>query len=390
MVKRSTSKRRRKVADFPLFKHQSGRWCKKVRQRFCYFGKIAEDPEGQKALELWLAQRDDLLAGRTPRVGREGLTVQGLLDRFLTSKLRLVESGEIVRRTFDNYRTTTKRIAKAFGLSRLVDDIAVEDFGQFRAQLAKQFGPQALAAEIQRTRTIFTYAYTGRLIERPVPFGHDFHLPGKRLMRAARAARGLRMFEAAELRAILDSATVPVKAMTLLGVNCGLGNHDCGQLTLSALDLEGGWLTFPRAKTGIMRRVPLWPETVDALRQAIAERREPKKEADKGIVFVTQYGARWVRARPKEKGGDVWVDSIAVEFRKVLTDLGIRRQGLNFYGLRHTFSTIGEETRDFPAVEAIMGHSDLSMAAAYREKISDERLRGVTDHVRAWLFGKKE
>ena len=40
---------------------------KKVRGRFHYFGKVADDPDGQKALELWLAQKDDLLAGRKPR-----------------------------------------------------------------------------------------------------------------------------------------------------------------------------------------------------------------------------------------------------------------------------------------------------------------------------------
>jgi hypothetical protein len=27
------------------------------------------------------------------------------------------------------------------------------------------------------------------------------------------------------------------------------------------------------------------------------------------------------------------------------------------------------------------------MSAAYRERISDERLKAVADHVRAWLFG---
>ena len=394
MVKRSTSKRHRKTAkphpDFPLFKHATGRWCKKVRSKFSYFGKVADDPEGQKALDLWLAQKDDLLAGRRPRVGREGLTVRDLLNQFLTSKLRLVESGEIVRRTFDNYRSTAKRIGDSFSLTRLVDDLAADDFGRLRAELAKQYGPQALAAEIQRTRTIFGFAYSSRLIKAPVPFGQDFRLPGKRLIRQARAAKGLRMFEADELRQILESATVPVKAMTLLGVNAGLGNHDCGQLPFSALDLENGWLTFPRAKTGIMRRVPLWPETIEALCQAIAERPEPKNPADSNIVFITRFGTRWVRARPKDKGGDVWVDSVAFEFRKVLTNLGIRRQGLNFYGLRHTFSTIGEETRDFPAVEACMGHSDTSMAAAYRERIGDDRLRAVVDHVRRWLFGAEE
>ena len=36
-----------------------------------------------------------------------------------------------------------------------------------------------------------------------------------------------------------------------------------------------------------------------------------------------------------------------------------------------------------------MGHGDQTMASHYRERIGDDRLKAVTDHVRSWLFPKK-
>jgi hypothetical protein len=35
-----------------------------------------------------------------------------------------------------------------------------------------------------------------------------------------------------------------------------------------------------------------------------------------------------------------------------------------------------------------MGHSREDMASVYRERIGDDRLTAVAEHVRKWLFGK--
>jgi integrase len=149
-------------------------------------------------------------------------------------------------------------------------------------------------------------------------------------------------------------------------------------MPLSALDLERGWLNYPRPKTGIDRRCKLWPETVEALRAAIAERPEPKDPDDKPLVFITKYGLSWMKATRD--------NPIAKETRKLLDALKLYRPGLGFYALRHTFETIGGESKDQVAVDHIMGHARDDMASVYRERIGDERLIAVANHVRRWLF----
>ncbi|MGA2618245.1 MAG: hypothetical protein ABSF26_11585 [Thermoguttaceae bacterium] len=70
---------------------------------------------------------------------------------------------------------------------------------------------------------------------------------------------------------------------------------------------------------------------------------------------------------------------------QLIGKLGLIRRGHTFYSLRHTFETIGGESCDQVAVDAIKGHSRDDMASVYRERISDDRLRAVVEHVRRWL-----
>jgi integrase len=167
--------------------------------------------------------------------------------------------------------------------------------------------------------------------------------------------------------------------MILLGVNCGFGNHDCGRLPLSAIDLDAGIVEYARPKTGIARRCPLWPETVQALRDVLAKRKAPKDEDAGGLVFVTKRGLAW--AKTTNSG------PITKEVTKELRRLGINgRKGLGFYTLRHVFRTVADESKDQPACDLVMGHETGGMSSVYREHISDGRLRAVVDHVRHWLF----
>ena len=95
-----TAKPEKPQPDFPLFPHATTRWAKKIRGNMHYFGPW-DDPDG--ALKKYLDQRDDLHAGRTPRVQADGFAVRDLLNHFLTAKRHLLDTREITDRTFADY-----------------------------------------------------------------------------------------------------------------------------------------------------------------------------------------------------------------------------------------------------------------------------------------------
>jgi integrase len=364
--------------DFPLFAHAAGVWAKKIRGKMHYFGPW-DDPDA--ALKKYLEQKDALHAGRKPRADPTAVTVKELCNAFLNHKQALLDSGELSPRTWGEYKATADLLVAWFGKQRVIADLEPGDFAELRNHMTKTWGPVRVGNAIQRVRSVFKYAYDAGLLDRPIRFGPGFKRPSKKTLRLHRAEQGPKLFAADEIRRLLDAAGQPLKAMILLGINGGFGNADCGNLPLSAVSLDAGMIDYPRPKTGMPRRCPLWPETVQAIREALATRPEPKDPADAGLVFVTKYGLSWSK--------DTSDTPISKEIAKLLRALNINgRKGLGFYTLRHTFRTIADQAKDQPAADFIMGHEVPHMSAVYRETISDERLKAVTHHVRKWLFAE--
>jgi hypothetical protein len=106
-------------ADYPFYAHASDKWAKKIRGVTRFFGPW-DDLDG--SLGRWFDQKDDLLAGRTPRVQREGLTIRDLINRFLTDKKLLLDTRELSPSTWSDYYATCDRLCTFFSRDRLVDD----------------------------------------------------------------------------------------------------------------------------------------------------------------------------------------------------------------------------------------------------------------------------
>lgn len=287
-------------------------------------------------------------------------------------------------RTFDELHTTGVRIADAFGKHRLVSDLQTSDFALLRSKLAKTRGAIALGNEIQRVRSFFRWAYEDGLIDHPVRFGTAFKKPSAKTVRIERAKVGSRDLDASEIRTLLDGANVQVKAMILLGINCGLGNNDVSLLAKSHVDLMTGWMDYPRPKTGVPRRAHLWPETVNAIKEALKDRYVPKDPKHADLIFITKMKNSW----SKVTGGN---NPVSLMFKKVLQDKKLYRAGVGFYSLGRIFETVAGETLDQAAVDHVMGHVPHAndMSARYRQRVGDDRLTNVCEHVRKWLFPPK-
>ncbi len=106
-----------------------------------------------------------------PADNREGLTVQELVNHFLTAKEQQRDAGDISPRSFADYVATGKRVAAAFGIKRLVDDLDADRLPIAAGAICQAMG----AAPTGRRSSARADAFQVRI--------------GRRAVRSARAGR---------------------------------------------------------------------------------------------------------------------------------------------------------------------------------------------------------
>jgi hypothetical protein len=155
----------KKPKDFPLNVHAgTGYWCNKVLGHVHYFGKIQDDPKGVAALEQWLEQKDDLLAGRVHNEKSDGQSLRELVNAFLSTKADKRDNGELSPRSFRHYFHTFEIMLKVLGKGRAVSDLHTDDFRKLRVKLSEGRGPASLRCLMQHVRSLFLFAFDESLI----------------------------------------------------------------------------------------------------------------------------------------------------------------------------------------------------------------------------------
>lgn len=348
--------------EFPLFPHASGQWAKKIKRRTYYFGKL-EDWEG--ALKLFQEQVDYIQTGVVPP--SQSTTLADVLNSFGESKKQSLETEEIGERTYKEYIAVCDVIAK-LGKHRPIETINTADLTRLRTMLAKGTKGQLLSPVTHKR--LLTFA---RMVFYHANEELGFNIRYRKKLRPPSAAVignhtnecGLRMFEAAEIRTLLENAQQPLKSMILLGINCGFGPKDCAFLPVSKIDLDKGLHEFPRIKNSVKRHCTLWQETVDALREIMPSN---------GPVF---NGRKWTR------------HIVARQFKELGEACGVYQEDTKtFYSLRRTFETIAKNSGvNQSVIDAIMGHRRPDMSEVYNQKTFNSELRKCTEFVRGWVYG---
>ncbi len=176
------------------------------------------------------------------------------------------------------------------------------------------------------------------------------------------------VFTSEDIRQLLDAADMKMRAMIWLGLNCGFGCTDCAELKWSNLDFENGRVKLARKKTGILRDLPLWPETIEAIKTI------PKKGK---LVFYTSRGNSFMRTILKIDGNGnskyTTQNTITPKFSRLIKKVGLNvPMGTGFYTLRRTAATIAARSGDPFAVQRLLGHADLQMATRYVQDVSKQ------------------
>ncbi|MFB0524861.1 MAG: tyrosine-type recombinase/integrase [Phycisphaerae bacterium] len=175
-----------------------------------------------------------------------------------------------------------------------------------------------------------------------------------------------------------------MKAMICLGLNCGFGCTDCGKLKWKDLDFENSRVQLARNKTGVRRNFPLWPETIQALKELLRSGE---------LVFYTSDGYPWVRMVTRNNGAGereyISVNRITQTFSRLMKKVRIHApKGTGFYALRRTAATMAARSGDPFAVQRLLGHVDLTMATRYVQDVSEQTDRVIKNSRQYVIQGK--
>lgn len=389
--------------DFPLSPNLNGQWFKKINQKPYYFGSWRDDAKGERAIKEYNNRLPGILSGtdHLRLLAAKGLPVVGeVMGKYLAQCRLDVASGSLARITFGERIRELEQFTDWIKAETPVATLKPEHFAGFVQHIleVRKLKARARKRTLAHIKTMFRWgAGNGHC---PLPnFGTAFKSPSttKQAIRKEKARAGLvdhsgRIVNGLEIDRLLEGSQPNLAAMILLGINCGLGPADIGRMTWR--HVEGGWLNYPRHKTGNVRVGYLWKRTREAMERVAKTRHAVKAIAKNGkdaLVFITRKGLPYYRETDVVEDGKIVgvqiANAISITFGRLAKRLKL--DGVTFYRLRHSFKTLGKKAKDRDALNLCMGHQTNSTEEGYdHEDIDRARVKRVAIVVKRRLWPK--
>ena len=354
------SKIRRKTRSdkFPLTLHPTGQFCKKVNGKLYYFGS-----DKNHALEKYLSQASCLHGNKeqTQKKHDGEMSLKELCDLYLQYQHLKVQANALTARHHNEQIASLKKLMSFLGQTRRIDEISTLDLQSYRRKLQKAYSTaHRMNLHISIMKAMFHWAKKNDVLNL---------IPNIDAVSRGRIVYKQRQtFSPNDIRQLLDVADIKMRAMIWLGLNCGFGCTDCAELKWNDLDFVNERVKLARNKTGVLRDLPLWPETIEAI----------KKMPRKGkLVFYTSRGSAFVRTALKtdSNGNSKYTtqNSITRKFSRLIKKVGLDvPKGTGFYTFRRTAATIAARSGDPFAVQRLLGHANLLMATRYVQDVSKQ------------------
>ena len=369
------SKRKTRSDKFPLTLHPTGQYCKKIRGKIRYFGK-----DKKNALEKYLAQATYLYGAQSlvQKISNGKMTLKQLCDLFLHYQNSRVLVGDITAKHYNDLTYSLSRFMAFLGQNCRIENISTLDLQNYKRKLQSSYPSiDRQNLHIGLMKAMFHWARKNDVLE---------CIPNIDAISKDRVVHKEKYtFNKKQIRKLLSTADVKMKAMIWLGLNCGFGCTDCSRLKWEDLDFKNSRVELARSKTKIGRNLPLWPETVQVLKEI------PRSGA---LVFTTSKDHPWIRttATTNDNGEPKYIidNRISTKFSRLMKKVGIQApKGTGFYTLRRTAATMAARSGDPFAVQRLLGHVDLTMATRYVQDVSEQTDR-VIENSRKHFIGKED
>ena len=357
------SKRKTRSDKFPLTLHPTGQYCKKIKGKIRYFGT-----DKKKALEKYLAQSTYLHGAQSMvlKTSNGKMTLKQLCDLYLHYQNSRVLVGAITAKHYNDLAGSLGRLMAFLGPGCKIESISTLDLQNYKRKLQSSYASvNRQNLHIGLIKAMFHWARKNDVLD---------SIPNIDAISKNRVVHKEKYtFNQQQIRKLLSTPDVKMKAMIWLGLNCGFGCTDCSRLKLEDLDFKNNRVNLPRKKTGIGRNLPLWPETIQALKEI---------SRSGTFVFVTSQGHPWIRttATTNDNGEPKYIydNRISTKFSRLMKKVRIQApKGTGFYTLRRTAATIAARSGDPFAVQRLLGHVDLTMATRYVQDVSAQTDRVI-------------